>query len=57
MNAEQQTLGNPLTRLGRAILHWFDTSKSQTFDAQARHDGPDTMYRLTVRQLAGTTPS
>jgi stearoyl-CoA desaturase (delta-9 desaturase) len=42
MSAEQ-TSSNPIARLTRAVLHWFDTSKSQTFDAQARHDGPDSI--------------
>ena len=42
MSAEQ-TATNPFTRLFRAVLHWFDTSKTQTFDAQARHEGPDSI--------------
>ena len=43
MSAEPQSLSNPLVRFARALLHWFDTSKAQTFDAQARHDGPDSV--------------
>ena len=43
MDAEQQTSGNPFTRLARAVLQWFDTSKAQTFDAEARRDGADSI--------------
>ena len=32
MNSESQTLGNPLARLGRALLHWFDTGRSSSFE-------------------------
>ena len=44
------------------VLHGrteFDVSKGMRHlqGAYIDHDGPDTMYRLTVRQLAGTTPS
>ena len=40
MNAETQTMGNPLARLGRAVLHWFDTGRSSSFDA-AEQSGAD----------------
>ena len=33
-------MGNPLARLGRAVLHWFDTGRSSSFDA-ADHPAAD----------------
>jgi stearoyl-CoA desaturase (delta-9 desaturase) len=32
---------NPLTRLARAVLHWFDTARSSSFEGDIDHTGPD----------------
>src|SRR5688572_33512422 len=39
MNVEMQPSSNPLARLGRAVLHWFDTGRSSSFDTN--HNGVD----------------
>src|ERR1044072_420790 len=40
MNETSQTL-NPVARIGRALLHWFDTGRSSSFEADESHAGAD----------------
>src|SRR5258708_35576210 len=43
MNAETQSMGNPFARLARALMHWFDTGRSSSFEAAEDHSGTDSV--------------
>jgi stearoyl-CoA desaturase (delta-9 desaturase) len=41
MNAATPSQSNPFVRLGRALLHWFDTGRSSSFESEKQHPGAD----------------
>ena len=38
MSSNADTASNPLARMGRALLHWFDTSSGKPADADHPHE-------------------